>query len=320
MSDGAGHEATMAEPRISVVICTYNRAPYLSKALQSLVAQSLPRECFEILVVDNVSTDNTRQVVLEEFSHVQNLRYVYEPVQGANQARNTGRRESRGAYIAYMDDDVIVSPQWLETILNTFEHTKPQPGCIGGKIEPIWESPRPPWLPNKLVPFLAMLDLSEEPIILNDQQWLMSANMAFPKRVLEEMNGFEVYMGRIGNKLLSMDENLLQQRLRSSGYTLLYNPRMAVRHHVPQSRLTKKWFLRRMYWEGISLAVLQIHQDSPSAVRRMRMAFYTARQLLLSPRRLVAIAVQTDNADEFADKCSTLERLGYLVATLGIAK
>lgn len=310
----------MVNVRISVIICTFNRAAYLPKALQSLVEQTLSAEQFEVIVVDNASTDRTRQVVLEDFSGMRNLRYVYEPVPGANHARNTGRRESRAEYLAYMDDDVIVSPRWLELILEVFESVTPPPGAVGGRIEPIWEAPRPLWLSDDMLRFLAVLDVSAEPTFLNDRQWLMSANMAFPKRVLEEAGGFDVHMGRVGNKLLSMDENLLQQRLRELGYGLFYHPDMAVRHHVPAGRLTKNWFLRRMYWEGASLAVAQVHRDSPSALRRLRMAFYAARQILLAPRRLVHAALPTDKADRFASKCSTLEQVGYMMGSLGVAK
>ncbi len=310
----------MQDVLISVVICTFNRAPYLSKALHSLSVQTLPPENFEVLVVDNASTDNTKQIVVEDYAHMRNLKYLYEAIQGANQARNTGRREARAEYVAYMDDDVIVSPQWLETVLEIFAQAEPQPGGLGGKIEPIWESPRPVWLADDMLRFLAMLDLSDAPIILNDKQWLMSANIAFPKRALEEVNGFDVHMGRVGNKLLSMDENFLQQRLRDRGYQLLYHPKMAVRHHIPTGRLSKKWFLRRMYWEGVSLAVAQIHADPPTMARRLRMALYTARQLLLSPGRLINLALPTDDPGRFEHKCLVLEQVGYMMGSLGVSK
>lgn len=310
----------MADVLISVVICTFNRAHYLRKVLASLEAQTCPRGRFEILVVDNCSTDDTRRVVEEEFSRLGNLRYVYEPVLGANQARNTGRRAARGEYVAYLDDDVITSPRWLEVVAEVFETVRPLPGAVGGRIEPIWEAPRPPWLSDEMLKFLAVMHLSEEPAFLTDRQWLMSANMAFPRKVLEEMNGFEVHMGRVGNKLLSMDENLLQLRLRRAGYRLFYHPEMAVRHHVPAARLTKRWLLRRMYWEGVSLAVAQVHQDSPSPFRRLRMASYAARQIVLTPRRLVNMVIPTDEPDRFASKCSALEQVGYMMGSLGVAK
>src|SRR5690349_21431211 len=126
--------------RISAIIPTYNRADYLGNAIQSLIEQTLPIEQYEILVIDNCSTDRTRQIVCEDFAHVPNLRYIYEPVLGLSQARNTGWQQARGDYVAYLDDDAIASSQWLEKILFTFRTVTPIPGCVGGKVEPIWET------------------------------------------------------------------------------------------------------------------------------------------------------------------------------------
>jgi glycosyltransferase involved in cell wall biosynthesis len=305
---------------ISAVICTLNRADYLRKALRSLVYQTLPDEQYEILVVDNGSTDNTKQVVLGEFSHVPNLRFLHEPLLGLSQARNTGWHNAVGEYVAYMDDDAIASPQWLETILNVFETIKPQPGCVGGKIEPIWEVSRPPWLSDKVVPHLAVLDWSRTPIILNDKQYVAGANIAFPRRLLEITGGFPVSLGRKGNKLLSNEELLLQRKLKDTGYHCFYDPEIAVWHHIPASRLRQGWFARRMYWQGASEAIVQMHQESPSTTKRLRMVVRAAGSLLLSPRRLGNLVVPTNNADRFESKCSVLAQIGYVSGLLGIAK
>src|SRR4051812_37764690 len=129
--------------RISAIIPTYNRDAYLGKAIQSLVDQTLATEQYEILVIDNCSTDHTREIVCNEFGHVPNLRYIYEPVQGLNQARNTGWRQARGELVAFLDDDAIANSEWLEKILMVFETVKPIPGCVGGQVEGIWETERP---------------------------------------------------------------------------------------------------------------------------------------------------------------------------------
>jgi len=175
--------------RISAVICTFNRADYLGKAVNSLVDQTLSKEEYEILVVDNGSIDNTRKVALEEFSHVQNLRYLYEPILGLSQARNTGWRNAKGEYVAYLDDDAIASPRWLEAILDVFETVKPEPGCLGGKVEPIWEAPQPLWLPDSLLASLSFVDWSENPCNLDHKQWLVGTNIAFPKYLLKAAGG-----------------------------------------------------------------------------------------------------------------------------------
>ena len=128
--------------RISAIVCTYNRSTYLRKALGSLVDQSLSKDQYEVIVIDNGSQDDTRQVI-DEFSWMPNLKYVYEPNLGLSQARNTGWRNAHGGYVAYLDDDAIACPRWLEKILEVFENVKPRPGCVGGKIEPRWELGHP---------------------------------------------------------------------------------------------------------------------------------------------------------------------------------
>lgn len=306
--------------KLSAIICTFNRAHYLRKALQSLVDQTLPKEQYEILVVDNCSTDNTSQVVHEEFGSVSNLLYLYEPVLGLSQARNTGWRNARGEYVAYLDDDAIACPEWLERILDVFETVKPQPGCVGGKIEPIWGAPRPCWLSDKISPYLTIVDWSETPMALNGKQWLAGANIAFPRHLLEAVGGFQVSLGRRGGKLLSLEEILLRQQLEDRGYCCFYHPEIAVRHHIPASRLTKGWFVRRVYWGGVSDALIQIHQKSPSITKRLRMGLSTIRSRLLSPRELANLVIPTDDPDRFARKCPTIVRIGYVMGLLGISK
>ena len=306
--------------RISAVICTLNRAVYLRKALRSLVDQTLPEEGYEILVVDNGSTDGTRQVVVGEFSSVQNLRYLYEPIEGLSQARNAGWTSASGKYVAYLDDDAIACPQWLERILHVFETVTPTPGCVGGKVEPIWEAPRPSWLPDKMLSYLTILDWSKNSTTLKDSQWLAGANVAFPKRLLEATGGFQVDLDRRGDKLLSNGDVLLERQLQNRGYCCFYHPEILVWHHIPAGRVTKRWFRRRVYWQGVSAALTRMHQESPSTLQRLWMGIAAGRSILLSPRGLAYLGVPTNHPGRFAQKSSTLQQIGYMLGLFGIVK
>ena len=143
---------------ISAIICTHNRASYLIKAIQSLVNQTLDKSLYEIIIVDNGSTDDTKRIVSEEFASVRNLKYVYEPILGLSQARNTGWKNAKGKYVAYLDDDAIADSQWIEKILLTFNSVKPTHGALGGKVEPIWESPRPRWVSDSMLVAVTIVD------------------------------------------------------------------------------------------------------------------------------------------------------------------
>ena len=122
---------------ISAVICTYNRADCLARAIKSLVNQTLPKENYEILIVDNASTDSTKDIIRREFSGVPNLSYFYEPVLGIARARNTGWNNAKGTYVCYLDDDAVASPEWLEKIIEVFRTTTLKIGCVGGRIDPV---------------------------------------------------------------------------------------------------------------------------------------------------------------------------------------
>jgi glycosyltransferase involved in cell wall biosynthesis len=305
---------------ISTIICTRNRAEYLAEAIQSQADQTLEKALYETIVVDNGSTDDTRTIVRQEFAHVPNLRYIYEPLLGLSRARNTGWKHARGTYVAYLDDDAIACSEWLERILHVFETVRPKPGCVGGKIKPIWGAGRPQWLSDKLAPILTIVDWSPRPIILSQNQWIAGANMAFPRGLLESIGGFDVTLGRKGNKLLSMEESLLRQRLEKKGYQCLYHPEIAVRHHIPGKRLKKGWFARRWYWQGVSDAIIRIRLESLTPLQRIQLAGFAANKLIAPPRRLISLATSTNDPDRFAKKCFTLLTIGYVLGLLAVAK
>ena len=305
---------------ISAIICSHNRAEYLQEAIRSLVCQTLSSQEYEIIVVDNKSIDNTKAVVLNDFCHVNNLRYVYEPILGLSQARNTGWRQAVGEYVAYLDDDAIAYPQWLEKILHVFETIKPKPACVGGRIEPLWETARPPWLSDKIACCLGVLDLSDSPMTLDDSHWLFGGNSAYPRHLLEDVGGFQTTLGRKGNKLLSNEEILLHQQLKQRGYRYYYHPEVAIRHHVPSFRLTKSWVVRRWYWQGVSDAITAIHLESPPALKRLWMGMSAVINLLRPPQGLVYLIVPTNNPDRFALKCSISRKIGYIVGLWGMVK
>lgn len=302
---------------ISAVICTHNRSGYLVKAIQSLVEQSLAPENYEIIVVDNCSTDDTKDIV-EAFVESHSIQYIYESRLGLCHARNTGWQHARGQYVAYLDDDAIACPDWLENIIVAFSIVTPRPGCIGGMVKPIWEKPRPIWLPDHLALCLTVLDWSDTPGVIADlsQQWLAGANIAFPKAVLEQLGGFVAGLGRVGKNLLSGDDIFLEKQIMQAGYSCFYDPRIAVYHHVHASRLAKRWFIDRYYWQGISDAIMQVIEESPSPQRCLHLAILKTLRLLRSHRKLSVLLIPTNHPGRFADKCFVLIEVGYIVGLL----
>jgi glucosyl-dolichyl phosphate glucuronosyltransferase len=290
-----------------VVVATRNRARYLRRALQSLVNQSLSNELYEIIVVDNGSQDETTQVV-DGFA-VANLSYIYEPVAGVSRARNVGWHRARGAYIAFLDDDAVACTGWLAKILEVFETTAPLPGAVGGKCEGIWEAPRPDWLANEMLGFLSVIDLSDVPIVFDDYGRLSVCNMAVPRAVLERAGGFREDLGRQGTTLRANPEVSLQKQLAALGLKTVYHPQILVGHHVAATRLNKKWFRQRAYWQGLSDVVMADPTGSLSFVDRVHLALVKIGWAL---PRLGLMLVVRHPGDRFRRQCQVLSVIGLV--------
>lgn len=298
--------------QISAIICTLNRDFFLRKAIQSLVEQTLSQQHYEIIVVDNGSTDNTKKIVTEEFAHIPNLRYIYEPKLGLSQARNTGWQYAKANYIAYLDDDAIAYPVWLEKIIEVFTQVTPQPGIVGGKIEPIWEIPRPVWLSDRVARGLTILDWTNTPGFLPESQWLAGANIAYPKNLLKSFNGFDTSLGRKGKNLLSCEESLLNNQLMNAGYQTYYHPEIAVKHHIPASRLIKNWHYQRQYWNGVSVSMVSNYQQNISWQKRLKKASLFVKSDLLSHFKSNLFSFHRDEREWFDWYCFLLYKMGYL--------
>jgi glucosyl-dolichyl phosphate glucuronosyltransferase len=304
-------------PLISTVICTHNRADYLEKAIRSVLGQRMSPAEYELIVVDNNSTDATAEFV-GRFSHFGNLRYIFEPALGLCNARNTGWRKARGQYVAYLDDDAIAEPGWLSAIKEAFE-SNPSLGVVGGPAVPIWEVDRPGWLSDDVAVSLAILHWSENPKRIADvrREWLVGANMAVPAAVLFEVGGFHPWLDRVGAQMLSSGDVFLQKKIIERGYVCLYYPAMAIRHHIHQSRLQKEWFARRYYAQGLSDFVMQLIETRPSLKKRFWMALTMVAELILSPRKLSALLLPSNNPKRLTEKYFALIKVGHIAGLMG---
>src|SRR3990172_1565155 len=238
---------------ITAILCTYNRCEILAKALTSAAALVLLQSIdWEILVVDNNSSDRTREVT-EDFCrrYPGRFRYLFEPQQGKSFALNSGIREARGEVLAFMDDDAIVEPDWLENLTKTLRNR--EWAGVGGRIFPEWSCAPPPWLPREsryaLAPLVAF-DLGEQPHELVEAPF--GANMAFRREMFEKYGGFRTDLGPHADCLISNEDSEFGNRLLAAGERLRYEPSAVVRHPVAQNRLQKDYFLAWWFNKGRS--------------------------------------------------------------------
>jgi glycosyltransferase involved in cell wall biosynthesis len=235
---------------VTLIICTYNRVQSLAETLQSLEGLDVEGLRGEIILVDNNSSDSTRDVI-EDFLPRAPLtaRYLFEPRQGLSHARNAGVDAATGDVIVFSDDDVLFDPRWLREIASAFAHE--DAAAIGGKILPKWPAPPPDWLGPELHGFLALLDHGDSPVVMTEPA-LWGANLAFRREVFRTIR-FHGALGRIGDKLYNGEDSDLLLRLMERGERVLYWPRAVVHHNIPEQRLTKAYF-RKWHWDAGSMA------------------------------------------------------------------
>lgn len=241
----------MTESKISAIICTHNRDNYLGAAIDSLLAQDFSD--FEVLVVDNGSSDRTREVVEARLGDPR-LQYVFEPVLGLSVARNRGAGETTGEIITYLDDDAVASPSWLSVLTRAYQQNE-KLAIAGGKVTLIWPEgiTPPPWLTPELAGNLGAYDLGEELVYIeNPGLTPRGLNYSIRRSFLEDIGGFDPNLGRIGKKLLSNEELYTTELALKSGWQVAYVPDALVAHNVAPERLNRSWFLNRGWWQGIS--------------------------------------------------------------------
>lgn len=236
--------------RLSVIIPTRDRAAMLGDCLASLARQTVDPRAIEVLVVDDGSSDATPEVVTRFAGERFTLRCARQEPSGLNVARNTGARLARGDLIAYLDDDTIVDPTWAEAMIEAFGST----GCdaVAGRIVLRLEGRRPGWLTPAMETLLSALDLGSEAREIAAPAGPLGANCAVTRDAFERAGGFGAGLDREGTSLLSNGDIEFFARVRASGGKTMWWPAASALHRVPPERLTRAWFRRRMWWQGVS--------------------------------------------------------------------
>jgi glucosyl-dolichyl phosphate glucuronosyltransferase len=249
---------------ITVVLCTYNRCETLAKALRSVAMSKVPESLgWEVLVVDNNSDDQTWNVVDEYRTEFPGrFRYLFELQPGKSHALNSGIEAARGQLLAFMDDDVIVEPMWLQNLTARL-HDGEWAGC-GGPILPRWTCSPPSWLPGALAP-LALFDIGSQAGPLTESPF--GTNMAYRREMFEKYGGFRSDLGpRPGGDIQHSEDTEFGNRLLAAGEHLWYEPSAIVYHPVARDRLEKEYFLA--WWFDKSRADVRAY--GPPVVSKLR--------------------------------------------------
>jgi hypothetical protein len=247
---------------LTVVLCTFNRSDSLRRTLESFASLDPPERInWEVLVVDNNSRDRTRDVV-QEFCvrHPGRFRYTFEAQQGLSHARNTGIQQAKGTIIAFTDDDVLIEPNWLQSLSDALNDS--QWAGAGGRILAEKGFAVPEWLSADTLSMggvLPLFDLGENPGDLDRAPY--GANMVYRKSMFDKYGLFRTDLGRCGDSMISSEDVEFGRRLLLAGERLRYQPTAIIYHPITEDRLRKQYF--QTWWFGLGRSSVLLNGRGP---------------------------------------------------------
>ncbi|MDQ3754831.1 MAG: glycosyltransferase family 2 protein [Acidobacteriota bacterium] len=267
-------------PDVTIVISTYNRAAELRPALDSVLAQQTGGVCYEVIVVDNNSTDDTRQVVESLIATAPvPLRYVFEGRPGIPHGRNAGIEAARASIIAFTDDDNRVAPDWVQQIKRALD-AHPEVDYVGGRVLPEWSDEPPSWLTPAHWSPLALTDYGDASFYSNASNpvCLITANLALRRSLFDRIGFF-------APRMLRCSDHELQLRAWRAGRQGMYVPQIVVIADVQPERLTEAYHRRwhrnhgkysalMQYSEHLGIEIAAAHEESPTSAAPNALRLY----------------------------------------------
>ena len=228
--------------KISAIICTYNRQKYLYQVLESIKNQSLNPLLYEIVIINNNSTDNTEQICQTYIKDNPGLNFIYvtESEQGLSAARNRGIREASGKYLTFIDDDAFPEKNFLKMVLDYLEQN-PEVVAVGGKILLQYEQEKPGWLTSYLSSLFGYFNPGNKSGEFKKNRYPRGSNMSFRKDVFDQVGVFDTKLGRKGSDMLGSEEKELFARIYKMNFLVRYLPTAIVYHNVPPERTTMEF-------------------------------------------------------------------------------
>ncbi len=269
--------------KVSVIICTWNRAALLDQTLAEMRKLRVPDGVdWELLVVNNNSTDATDEIIARQANCLP-IRRIFAPRQGKSFACNLAIDSAEGDFIVWTDDDVLVDTEWLAAYLAAADRWS-EAVYFGGLIEPYYECPPPSWVTANLgllkgVLLVRDLGPAERPFIGDEEP--SGASMAFRRSVFDNWR-FSTRVGPAGESAVRGEDTMLIDDLKQQGKQGIWVPAARVRHFVPAARMTREYLWKWAYGWGIGLARMHAmrHGRPLCTGFPLRLRVTQARQLL----------------------------------------
>jgi glucosyl-dolichyl phosphate glucuronosyltransferase len=299
---------------ISVLIATRNRAALLERTIAALAEQVDPGCSWEVVIVDNASTDGTRALLSRAASGTpMRCLALHEPRAGKSHALNTAVLHAAGDLFVLTDDDVIPSKDWLRAYTRAFEETGAD--FAAGRILPLWGAPPPQWLSPALYGVLAIPDGGDARVPLTaspaDDIMPIGANMAVRRHVVDRVGGWNPRLGKLAGSLRTGEDHEFALKMFRAGFRGVYEPDAVVRHYVPGERLARAYFRQWFFENGAIEAGLE--HEYPSTTRYLAgVPRYLWRQAIGDTIGALRSVLSDDLASATAARMRLVWMAGYL--------
>jgi glucosyl-dolichyl phosphate glucuronosyltransferase len=277
---------------ISIIICTHNRCQSLQRTLQTCCGLEIPAGLqWELVVVDNDSTDATRKVC-ESFSG-RLLRYQFEGLKGKSHALNAGAVSGKGELLLFTDDDVDVHAQWVMAMWDAYRRY-PDRQYFGGRVLPLWENPPPAWVLRHYseLPHLAQLDWGEQERFARTEmgEYFPGANSAFPARVFAEGHRYTGAVGLLADDarrgyIVGGEDMEFLRTIAHAGWRGVYIPGAVVAHRHTAARCTERYL--RKWYVGSGMMLVRLEKEKAASGIILGAPRYLWRQLVMATSRYV---------------------------------
>lgn len=251
---------------ISIIICGYNAEKRIVPALEALLEQKFSKEkiSWEVIVVDNASSDNTSGISKEAWNKnpVTTIKIVKEVTQGLMYAREKGLSVAAFDIVSFIDDDNRVEPYWIEKVYEIFAKEE-NIGACGGRSEPVFENSQPEWFSSYQNSFAVGRQSENSGVIDNAKGFLWGAGLSFRKSLwfqLKEMGFQNLTIGREGKNINAGEDTELCFAIRLLGYKLYYRDDLLLNHYMPQSRMNFEYLEKMATGFGKAYARLNCYR------------------------------------------------------------
>lgn len=300
MSKSVISEKKKSPIEITLLVCTYNRSHDLREMLETAMVQETDGAfAYEVLVVDNNSTDDTRSVVEEFISRGhQNLHYLFENQQGKSYALNTGLNAIRGEIFTICDDDFILPKDWLKNIFSAFnEH--PEVSFVSGKVLPAWEGIPPSWLTQEHWSAIALTDYGENEFFSDQNNQICLLACSFRTADVKAVGGYNPKLGVTKDQNGSIEDLDILMRLWKCGHKGIYLPHIWFYHKVSPNRYTKKYHRSWHKGHGGFYAEMREEEIERAAARLFDVPAHLYRQAAKDAVNWLKYSLQRREAEAF---------------------